>query len=207
MRALPVGQPAVVEHLQQDVEHVRMSLLDLVEQHDGVRTTPHRLGELAAFVVADVTGRRPDQAGHRVLLRVLAHVDADHGSFVVEQERGQRLGQLGLADAGRAQEQERSGRTVGVADAGPGPAHGVGHGLHSRLLTDHAMAEFALHAQQLGRLALQQPPGRNPGPGRDHGGDVVGGDFLGHHDVGRDLGGRGLGQLAFTGRNLDVHQP
>ena len=30
--ALPVGQAAVVEHLQQHVEHVRMRLLDLVEQ-------------------------------------------------------------------------------------------------------------------------------------------------------------------------------
>jgi hypothetical protein len=30
--ALAVGQPAVVEHLQQHVEHVRVRLLDLVEQ-------------------------------------------------------------------------------------------------------------------------------------------------------------------------------
>ena len=29
--ALAVGQPAVVEHLQQDVEHVGVGLLDLVE--------------------------------------------------------------------------------------------------------------------------------------------------------------------------------
>jgi cobalamin biosynthesis protein CobT len=31
--ALPVGQAAVVEHLQQHVEHVGVRLLDLVEQH------------------------------------------------------------------------------------------------------------------------------------------------------------------------------
>ena len=31
--ALRVGQPAVVQHLQQHVEHIRMRLLDLVEQH------------------------------------------------------------------------------------------------------------------------------------------------------------------------------
>jgi hypothetical protein len=35
-----------------------------------------------------------------VLLAVLAHVDAHHGALVVEEELGERLGQLGLADAG-----------------------------------------------------------------------------------------------------------
>ena len=124
--ALAVGEPAVVEHLQQHVEDVRVRLLDLVEQHDGVRTPPHRLGELAAGLVADVAGRRADQPGHRVLLGVLAHVDADHRPLVVEQELRQRLGQLGLADAGRAEEQERAGGPVGVGDAGARPADGVG---------------------------------------------------------------------------------
>jgi hypothetical protein len=111
--ALAVGQPAVVEHLQQDVEDVRVRLLHLVEQHDGVRPAAHRLGQLAAGLVADVAGRRADQPGDRVLLAVLAHVDAGDGPLVVEQELGQRLGQLGLADTGRAEEQERAGRPVG----------------------------------------------------------------------------------------------
>ena len=45
-------------------------------------------------------------------LLVLAHVDADQRLLVVEQELGERAGRLGLADAGRAEEEEasRSGR-------------------------------------------------------------------------------------------------
>jgi hypothetical protein len=34
--------------------------------------------------------------------------------LVVEQEFGERLGQLGLADAGRAEEHERADRTVRI---------------------------------------------------------------------------------------------
>src|SRR5690606_27663535 len=45
--ALTVGEAAVVEHLQEDVEDLRVGLLDLVEQHDRVGPTAHRLGELA----------------------------------------------------------------------------------------------------------------------------------------------------------------
>ena len=59
--ALPVGQPAVLEHLQQDVEDVGVGLLDLVEEDHRVGPAPHRLGELAPLLVADVArvGRRP----------------------------------------------------------------------------------------------------------------------------------------------------
>ena len=92
------------------VEHVGVGLLDLVEEHDGVGLAPHGFGELAAFLVADVARRRADEARHGVLLHVLAHVDADHVVFVVEESFGQGLGELGLADAGRAEEEEGADR-------------------------------------------------------------------------------------------------
>jgi hypothetical protein len=74
---LSVGEAAVVEHLQQHVEHVGVGLFDLVEQHHLVGPPSHRLGERAAFLVADIAGRRADQAGDRMLLHVFRHVDAD----------------------------------------------------------------------------------------------------------------------------------
>jgi len=58
---LAIGDAAIVEHLKQRVEDIGMRLLDLVEQHDAVGPTTHRLGELPAFLVADVAGRRADE--------------------------------------------------------------------------------------------------------------------------------------------------
>ena len=115
--ALAVGQAAVVHHLQQDVEDVGVGLLDLVEQDHAVRAPAHRLGELAALLVADVAGRRADEPGHGVLLHVLRHVDADHRVLGVEHVLGERAGELGLADAGGAEEQEGADRPVGVGQA------------------------------------------------------------------------------------------
>ena len=83
--ALTVGQPSVVEDLQEHVEDVRVRLLDLVEEHDRERTPAHGFGELAALVVADVSGRRADQTRDGVLLLILRHVDANHRALVVEQ--------------------------------------------------------------------------------------------------------------------------
>ena len=157
-------------------------LLDLVEQDHRVRPAAHRLGQLAALLVSDVAGRGTDEPCHRVLLGVLAHVDADHGARVVEQEVGERLGQLGLADAGRAR------RTGTSRSAGRGRRCRHAPGAPRRdttrtasALADDATAELLLHPQQLLGLALQQPAGRDSGPGRDHRGDVVGADLLADH--------------------------
>ena len=84
-----------------------------------------------------------------VLLHVLAHVDADHGPLVVEEELGQRPGQLGLADAGRAEEQERADRPVGVGQAGPAAADGVGHGGDGLVLADDPLVEQLLEVDEL----------------------------------------------------------
>jgi hypothetical protein len=113
-----------------------------------------------------------------VLLGVLTHVDADDRPLVVEQEVGQRLGELGLAGARRAEEQERAGGPVGVGDAGPRTADGVAHGGHGLLLADQPLADDVLHPQQLGGLPLQQLSGRDAGPGLDDVGDLLGADLL-----------------------------
>ena len=115
-----VGQPTVLEDLQQRVEDVRVGLLDLVEEHHGERLAPHLLGELAALLVADVAGRRAEQPRDGVLLAELGHVELDQRVLVAEQELGQRLGQLGLTDAGRAGEDERAAGTLRVLQAGTG---------------------------------------------------------------------------------------
>ncbi len=206
--ALTVGEPAVVEHLEQDVEDLGVGLLDLVQQHDAVRAAAHRLRELAALLVADVAGRGTDEPGDAVLLAVLAHVDADHGPLVVEEEVRERLGQLRLADPGRAEEEERAGGPVGVGDPGAGAAYGVRHGPDGLALPDQPPAQLGLHAQELLRLALQQASGRDAGPRADDVGDVVRADLLLDHGVdgGLLLGLVRLGQLALQSGDLAVEQ-
>ena len=75
--AQPVGELAVFKHLQQDVEHIRVRLLDLIQQHHRIRRPLHSFGELAALFVAHVSRRRADQLAHRVLLHEFRHIEAD----------------------------------------------------------------------------------------------------------------------------------
>ena len=126
LAALTVGQVAVIEHLQQRVEDVWMSLFDLVEQHHGERLAAHLFGELAALLVADVSRRRAEEPRSRILLGELGHVHANQRVLIVEQEFGERLGQLGLADAGGAGEDERTGRALRVLQTHASTADGAG---------------------------------------------------------------------------------
>ena len=182
--ALAVGQAPVVEHLQQDVEDLRVRLLDLVEEDDRVRAAAHRFRQLAALVVADVAGRSADEARHRVPLLVLAHVDADHRLLVVEHELGERAGELRLADAGRAEEDERADRPIGVLQAGARAAERVRDRGDRLVLTDDALVQALLQVDQLRGLRLEQPVDRDAGPAGDGGGDVVLVDLLLDHRVG-----------------------
>ena len=103
---LTIGQPAVVEYLQQDIEDIRVRLFDFVQQDHRIRPTPDRFGQVTAFLIADITWRCANQPGNRVLFHELGHVDAHHGVFGIEQERRERLGEFCLAHAGRTQKQE-----------------------------------------------------------------------------------------------------
>jgi energy-converting hydrogenase Eha subunit E len=55
--AVPVGEAAVVEHLQQHVADIGVGLFHLVEQHHAVGATADGFGEAAAFLVPHVSGR------------------------------------------------------------------------------------------------------------------------------------------------------
>ncbi len=171
---MAIGQAAVVQHLEQQVKHLRVGLLDLVEEHHAVGAPPHGLGELAALLVAHVARRRPDHAGHGVPLLVLAHVQPHHGLLVVEQELGQGAGQLGLAHTRGAQEDKAADGPVGVLKARASATHGIGHGLHRLVLVHHPLVQSLLHVHQLLDLALQQPGDGDARPAGDHLGDVLG---------------------------------
>ena len=137
--AVAVGQAPVLQDLEQDIENVGMGLLDLVEEHHPVRPAAHRLGELAALVVAHVARRGADEPRDGVLLHVLGHVDTDHVGLVVEHELGQGLRQLRLANARRAQEYEAADGPPRVAQSGAGTADGLGYCHHRLFLADQPL--------------------------------------------------------------------
>ena len=140
--AAAVGQTCLAEHLEQEVEHRRVSLLDLVEQHHAERLAADRGGEPALSVALAGAAEQP-LGGPRI--GVLAHVEPDHLVGRAEQVRGDRARELGLAGAGRADEQQAGERLVGGLEPGLGDADRLGDAAHGRILADHPAAQLVDH--------------------------------------------------------------
>ncbi|MNH08007.1 hypothetical protein D3C79_674120 [compost metagenome] len=124
-------------------------------------------------------------------LHVLRHVDADDRLLVTEHRLGQGLGQLGLADAGRAEEQEGGDRPVGLPQPRPRQAYGIADRLHRVGLSDQPRTQGVFELEQLLPLFLGELGHRHAGQARHHLGDRCQGDFQGLR-AGLALPGLGL---------------
>ena len=165
--ALRVRDPAVVEDLKQDVEYIRMCLFNFVKQNDGIRTAAHGLGQLAAFLIAHVSGRRANETRHGEFLHVLGHIDPNEVLLVVKEACGQRLCKLCFADARGAKEQERAKRPVRVLNTGSASLDGLCHNAHSLVLPDDSLVERVFEVQELFTLGLHESRYRNARPALD----------------------------------------
>ncbi len=101
-----VGEPSVVEHLQEQVPDVGVGLLELIEEHHRERLLAHPGDERIALRHLSAA-----QDLERGLGRLqLAHVESDQPVGGAEQEFRRGLGKLGLAGSRGAREQEHAAR-------------------------------------------------------------------------------------------------
>ena len=56
-RPCPVCDMPLIEHLQQDIEDIRVCFLDLVKQDHRIRIAPYLFRQLASLLISDVSRR------------------------------------------------------------------------------------------------------------------------------------------------------
>src|SRR6185437_7007718 len=75
--------------------------------------------------------------------------------------------------AGRAEEDERADRALGVLQASARATDGAADGVNCLVLADDALVQRAFHLQQAGRLFLRDAHYRDARPHRDDLGDIL----------------------------------
>ena len=171
--ALGVGQPPVLQHLQEDVEHFGVRLLDLIEKDHRVRPAPHPLRELPAFLVAHVAGRRADEPGHGMSLHVLRHVQRIMASSSPNSASARARASSDLPTPVGSQEDEGADGALRILQPGPGPAHRPGHRLDGLVLADDPLVEISSRLSSRSRLLLGQLRHRDARPAGHDLGDVL----------------------------------
>ena len=141
-----IRQDAVIQDLEQDVEHVGMRLFDFVEQHHRIRPAAHFFGQLSAFFVADITRRSAKQPRTGELLLVLGHVDTDERVLAVEEEFARvRANSVFPTPVGPRKMNEPIGFLL---PSGPrGSTDGTGHRRNRLVLPDHSLVKQFFHTQ------------------------------------------------------------
>ena len=172
LAAVRVGHLAVVENLQQDVQHIRVRLLDLVEENNGVGLAANFFGQLTGLVIADVARRGADETRDGVLLHKLRHIETNERVGRIEKVGGKLLDQLRLAHAGGADENEAHGLVL-RADAHAPAADGRGDRVHGLVLPDDVLFQAVGQLAQALELGLADAAGGNFRPQLDHAGEIV----------------------------------
>src|SRR5258708_30683024 len=98
------------------------------------------------------------------LFRSFGHVDLDDRVLRTKHLRGELLGELGLADAGRAHEHERADRAARVLEVGARAAQGAGDGDGRGILADDGRLQLDLEVEQALALLLFQAVERGARP-------------------------------------------
>src|SRR5215471_993988 len=132
--------------------HIRVRLLDFIEKDDGIRRALDALGQLATLFIADISRRRADQLRYRVLFHELGHIEPDERFFATEEKFGQSACDFGLADAGGAEEQERTREPLGRFQARARTPNRASQCRDGFLLADDAAMQLVFNAKQLGNL-------------------------------------------------------
>ena len=90
--AAAVSEAAVIQHLQQNLQHDGRRFFDFVKQDEGKRLRTQGFRQLPALVKPNVPGRGADEATDCVLFRVLGAIDADEVVGAVVQLLRQHFG-------------------------------------------------------------------------------------------------------------------
>ena len=65
----------MIHYLQQQIEHIRVRLFDLVQQEHAMRRLGDGFRQQPALIETDIAGRRANQPGNGVPLHVFRHVE------------------------------------------------------------------------------------------------------------------------------------
>ena len=189
-----------------------MGLFQLIQQYQAIGPSAHRLGELAAFLVAHIAGRGADKPGHRVLFHKLRHIQPDHSILTAVKLPGKAAAQLRFAHSGGAGEQQARHRSARIPKAANTPTHRLGNHIHSRVLPGNLLLQKLRQPEQLFPAAHGEFAHRNAGTVGYRPGDVRPGDGAAATGLGGELchrlhlipQGRGLLKIALPNRLLQL---
>ncbi len=146
LAALVVGKRCIIHDLEKNIVDVGMGFFDFIKKHDCIRCLADCIGQQAAFFIADISGRRPDQTAHSMLFLIFAHVEAMQGN---RKMLGELARKLCFSDTRRADKKEIRDWLVWRAESCSGTFDCSDNGFYSLILAEHFKLERRFEGREL----------------------------------------------------------
>ena len=163
--AVIVRQFAVIHHLQQNIEQIRVRFFDFIQQQYTMRMLVDFIGHQSALLETDIAGRRADQTRYGMALHIFRHIKPDqfntHGFCEL-------FGDLGFTDTSRAGEQIAADRLFRIAQSCARHFDGIAKDINRLVLIVDQCFQITLKRLQSGFVVLVQGRGGDAGDGRNH---------------------------------------
>src|SRR3989338_7230521 len=121
-----------------------MRLLYLVKKDYGIRSSPHPLSQLPAFLVPHVPGRSAYESRYIKLFHILRHIKLYYGVFVAEHILRKRARKKSFSHARRTHKYKRAYRPLRVFYACPRAPYSMGYSRDRLVLSDNALPDSIL---------------------------------------------------------------
>ena len=143
--ALPVGQPTIIEHLQEHIENIRMRFFDLVEEHNLIGPASHRFRQLRhpPRIRHNPAERRSGAQPHASPCTPTCRCGSCAFSSSNRNSASALVNSVLPTPVG-PEKHERTDRAVRILQARARAPHGGRYGLDRLLLADDALAQARL---------------------------------------------------------------
>ena len=155
---------AVIQHLKQNVKHIRMCFLDFIKKNDTIWISTYFFAELSALIISHIAWRRTDQLGNTVFLHIFRHIHTNHSLFTAKHSLSQCLGKFCFPNACWPQKQERTNWTVRILQSYTTTFYSLRNSMNRFLLTNHTFVKFFFQLSKASGFSFRQSLYRNFGP-------------------------------------------
>ena len=160
--AIIVSKTPFIQYLQQDVENIRMRLLNFIKQHYGIRFAAYFLRQLSAFFITDISRSRTNHTRHRIFFHILTHIDTYQRIAGTEHVFSQLFCQVCFAYTGRTKKHKCTNGTIRVFQSYTTAQYCFGKLFNSSVLCHNLGLQIFFHASQFDTFRLSHTLHRYP---------------------------------------------
>ena len=118
------------------MKDLRMRFFHFIKKHDSIRLPSNSLCQLSSLLITNISWRRTNQSGYRMLLHIFWHINSNQSILIIKQSICKRFCKLSLSYSSRSKEKEGSNWSIRIFKSSPRTANSIRYEMNSLFLSN-----------------------------------------------------------------------